>query len=77
MLHTHALFTGSCVRGCLRVSIYLSVCLGAGGDAGGLGRATVLPGYHPMQVLGEMLVALDDLYKQNSLELTKPFPTQA
>jgi len=27
--------------------------------------------------LGAMLVALDDLYKQNTLELTKPFPTQA
>ena len=30
-----------------------------------------------MQVLGEVLVALDELYKQNTLELTKPFPTQA
>ncbi len=57
-------------------SVYLSIHAGARGDAGD-SAATVLPGYHPMQVLGEMLVALDELYKQNTLELTKPFPTQA
>ena len=28
------------------------------------------------EVLGEVLVALDELYHKNTMELTKPLPTQ-